>query len=122
MKRQRGYLLLELLIAVMILMVLAAIAVPNLMQMKLSAEQVDATNRVKAMWLLETTYATCMVVNNGQCQQVDHAAPKAISTITVGDYTYTFTPSNGYWTYTATPNIRGLKTISTDQTGQVWIN
>jgi prepilin-type N-terminal cleavage/methylation domain-containing protein len=140
--KQKGFSLIELLIVVAIILIIAAIAIPNLLRSKMAANEASAVASLRtyntSIVAYETTYATAPTTDMSQlgpstspsstaADLVDNLLGSA--TPTKSGYTFTYAagaPANNgsISTYSIvanpnTPNVTGQRTFFTDQSGVI---
>ena len=114
----KGFTLVEIMIVVAIIALLAAIAIPNLLRAKISANDALAKSTLRSLSTASETFATANTGNYpGDIASLTGATPpyinKAYCASTVSGFTYTCGFAAGSYTFTATPVTVGTSGTTT---------
>ena len=139
-KKEHGFSLIELLIVVAIILIIAAIAIPNLLRSKMAANEASAVASLRTLNTASISYSTTWGQFPGGLGSLGPVASGTAPTSATADlidsvlaggikagYTITYTPgaSNASYSITAAPTtagVTGTRYFYTDQSGVIRVN
>ena len=135
--KQKGFSLIELLIVVAIILIIAAIAIPNLLRSKMAANEASAVATLRTLNTSSVSYSTTYggyeptLASLGPATTPSSTAADLVDNVLGNDpatksgYTFTYLLTAGKYTINAnpvTPGVTGQRYFFTDQSGVMRAN
>ncbi len=135
--KQKGFSLIELLIVVAIILIIAAIAIPNLLRSKMAANEASAVGSLRTMNTASVSYSTTygnyppalpsLGPSSSPTSTTADLIDSALASGTKSGYSFTFTTASPYQQYSITaspitPGVTGQRYFYTDQSGVIRVN
>jgi len=135
--KQKGFSLIELLIVVAIILIIAAIAIPNLLRSKMAANEASAVGSLRTINTSCVAYSTSygtfptaltnlgpIAVNGTASSTSADLIDSVLAAGTKSGYTFSYAPANSNQTYTITASPiaigqTGQRMFFTDQSGVI---
>jgi type IV pilus assembly protein PilA len=135
--KQKGFSLIELLIVVAIILIIAAIAIPNLLRSKMAANEASAVGSLRTINTSSVAFSTTY---GNYPHLLSDLGPSTAPTSTAADlidsalvtgvksgYTFTFAATSPWQQYSivagpTTVGVTGQRYFSTDQSGVIRVN
>ena len=119
-RRQAGFaLLMEMLVVCVVLLILAAAAIPNLIQVAHDQQISTAKSQVHLVFSANAAIAVCAQTPNCRTLPATAALIPSPGSITMGGYTFVYASTSNGWSYTAAPIVTGFgqPTITATESG-----
>jgi type IV pilus assembly protein PilA len=135
--KEQGFSLIELLIVVAIILIVAAIAIPNLLRAKMAASEASAVGSLRVINMTAVAFSTTYgnyptkLADLGPSTSPSSTAADLIDSVLVTGvktgYTFAYTAASPYFQYTLTarptnPGVSGQRYFFTDQSGVIRAN